>query len=236
MKRGFRVFLIAAATVLLLCGSATAITYTFNDETNSWPGYTPYTYDYIGSPDIRSLEITISDDGYLESVVINMLRRWGTFDSLFINAGGDGKPYEAWDFYVKDTTKYTDDGATLYNVASDYVYQPTSYYMYRTGHPVAFSSGISPDLYGLLDSVKYINNGHDTIHISVLTYKFNHYVDAGGVTRGVYMHPDFVIGFTPECANDVILTPTNPVPIPPAAWLLGSGLIGLVAVRRRFKK
>ena len=27
-----------------------------------------------------------------------------------------------------------------------------------------------------------------------------------------------------------------PVPIPPAAWLLGSGLIGLVAVRRRFKK
>ena len=29
---------------------------------------------------------------------------------------------------------------------------------------------------------------------------------------------------------------TNPVPIPPAAWLLGSGLIGLVAIRRRFKK
>ncbi|NPV04894.1 MAG: VPLPA-CTERM sorting domain-containing protein [Syntrophaceae bacterium] len=27
-----------------------------------------------------------------------------------------------------------------------------------------------------------------------------------------------------------------PVPIPPAAWLLGSGLIGLVAIRRRIKK
>ena len=28
----------------------------------------------------------------------------------------------------------------------------------------------------------------------------------------------------------------TPVPIPAAAWLLGSGLIGLVAIRRRFKK
>jgi hypothetical protein len=28
----------------------------------------------------------------------------------------------------------------------------------------------------------------------------------------------------------------QPVPIPAAAWLLGSGLLGLVAIRRRFKK
>lgn len=32
------------------------------------------------------------------------------------------------------------------------------------------------------------------------------------------------------------LTASNPVPIPPAAWLLGSGLVGLVAFRRKFRK
>jgi len=32
------------------------------------------------------------------------------------------------------------------------------------------------------------------------------------------------------------LAATNPVPIPPPVWLLGSGLVGLVAIRRKFRK
>jgi len=36
---------------------------------------------------------------------------------------------------------------------------------------------------------------------------------------------------TATCANDVIRG--APVPIPTAAWLLGSGLVGLVGIRRR---
>jgi hypothetical protein len=35
---------------------------------------------------------------------------------------------------------------------------------------------------------------------------------------------------------DLAMCVTQPVPIPAAAWLLGSGLIGLVGIRRRFKK
>jgi hypothetical protein len=39
-----------------------------------------------------------------------------------------------------------------------------------------------------------------------------------------------------ESSSGVFLTETSEVPIPGAVWLLGSGLIGLVAFRRKFKK
>ena len=47
--------------------------------------------------------------------------------------------------------------------------------------------------------------------------------------------PDFLFGeFNALAVHDGNVG--NPVPIPGAVWLLGSGLIGLVAARRRFKK
>jgi len=46
-------------------------------------------------------------------------------------------------------------------------------------------------------------------------------------------HGDYKVTFT----GDITITQTpNPVPIPGAALLLGSGLIGIVGVRRKFKK
>ena len=35
---------------------------------------------------------------------------------------------------------------------------------------------------------------------------------------------------------DNIVLEANPVPIPGAVWLLGSGLIAMVGIRRKFKK
>jgi hypothetical protein len=159
------------------------------------------------------MAVTINDNTRnVESVVLNMTNRF-LFDSLFINTGGDGKPYEAWDFYVQDLTFNNGDGATLYKVASSYTYELTTY-PYRPGHPVGFTAGITADP-GILVSVVGTN--------TTLTYTFN---------PGIYMYSDFVIGYTPECANDVILTST---PEPMSLLLLGLGLIGVAGIRRKFK-
>ena len=36
--------------------------------------------------------------------------------------------------------------------------------------------------------------------------------------------------------DNITMSPSTPVPLPGAVWLLGSGLLGLVAIRRRYKK
>jgi len=63
----------------------------------------------------------------------------------------------------------------------------------------------------LLNSVLW--NGTD------LVYVFN---------SGIELGSKFVIGYSPWCANDVILTPE-----PSALIMLGLGLVGVVAMRRR---
>jgi len=142
--------------------------------------------------------------------VLNITNR-RVMDSLFINTGGEG-PYEAWDWYVRDLL-LTDSGATLYSVGAEYIYEIATY-PYRPNHPVGFESGITEDTLGLLASVV----GTD----ATLTYSFN---------PGIVLGEGFVIGYTPDCANDVIITPE-----PSILLLLGLGLLGLAGVRRKFKK
>ena len=51
-----------------------------------------------------------------------------------------------------------------------------------------------------------------------------------------YLYFDPILGGCENIYTDIVLTRTSAVPIPHAVWLLGSGLIGIVGVRRKFQK
>jgi hypothetical protein len=216
MKKVAKFGVLVAAIFFIFCGSAMAVTFTWSDTppdfTDSWPGYIQAGYDNIGNPQVASISATINDiTRNLEIVQLNMTNR-SMFDSLFINTGGDGLPYEAWDFFVREG-----DGlaAALYTVASSYTYQITAF-PFRPDHPVGFLSGITPDALGRLASVVWTP--------TTLTYNFN---------PGIYMNRDFTIGYTQYCANEVVLT--SPVAEPISLLLLGLGLVGVSVMRRKFR-
>ena len=89
-----------------------------------------------------------------------------------------------------------------------------------------------------------LNFDANTLNDSVL---FEYTITASGITEasfndqtssGLYIgaHIQGILLNGGTTSGAVTGTGTSAVPIPSAVWLLGSGLIGLVAVRRRFRK
>ncbi len=63
-----------------------------------------------------------------------------------------------------------------------------------------------------------------TGYVDMYLYQVNGNAQVGTTYEGVYRLTS---------AGDVTFTPTSAVPVPAAAWLLGSGLLGLAGLRRR---
>jgi hypothetical protein len=92
---------------------------------------------------------------------------------------------------------------------------------YRNGQEVAVDT--SSDVTAISNGIWNIDTGTSTINFSI---------DLAGTS--LLASPDLALHWGPSCANDVIegLAPSV-VPVPPAVWLFGSGLLGLVGVARR---
>lgn len=100
-----------------------------------------------------------------------------------------------------------------------------------TGRTFSFGYSLDGLVTGIsLGSYPYSGNS------SWSTFSF----DLTGI-EGVDNNPNFIFGFMSDQSKqtlgiDYVLITGTPVPIPGAFWLLGSGLVGLVAIRRRLQK
>lgn len=228
MRKCLKVPILLFLSVFLLSAMSMATTFTIDDVYNEFPGIntTMVGQDHNGVPYIESAKITI-EAGFLTKVEIigsefenSLFNTYPYWDSLFINnddgstigsvADGSGlQVWDNWDFYVKTDTSRN---PSMYSVPdSGWVYTLASEANYRYSHPNGLSGYEANGL-----SVSYARTSGG------VTYTFGDsvipYIDG------------LIIGYTPFCANEVFI---GSVPEPSNMFLVGTGLLGLVAVGRK---
>jgi len=202
-------------SMLFITGIASAETYNFGDNYNEWPGHvTAYSdTDVVGvRPLVSGATIDTFGNGNLKSITMYTTPSWMSY-RLFINLDRQNGSYENWGFYSEGSVL----DYSFYAITNGYTYT-TADASGREGHPNGIvTEGLQVS--NLLISMTYSDGK--------LVYEFT---DSNLLKLGEL--GQFVIGFTADCANDVFLTP---VPEPATMLLLGLGLVGAAAIRRRMK-
>jgi hypothetical protein len=225
MKKFIMMFIgVAVATAMAGVSVSSAGTITWDDTTVNWQGFegVAMQVDENGTPKIDSMTVTWDDTTRaLESVSINLKSPGAQkYDSLFISTDGS---WDSWDFLVHSGGN-AHDSKTEGNVAGDglwIVNNPFDYTLVgdyagiRAGH----ANGIDADS---LTFMSELTSSYDGVNL--ISYDFT--------GSGIVLGDTFSFGYTPWCANDVIVG-TAPVPEPATMLLFGVGLVGLVGASKK---